>query len=72
MPLAEITGVRRITYADSWGIMPLADDFTLGTDALELRFGGRPSVYVSPHDEDAFLTAIGNPVVDDAGRHWAS
>lgn len=72
MPLAEIIGVRRITYAESWGIMPLADDFTLGTDALEIRSDGHPSVYVSPHGEDAFLAAIGNPVVDDAGRYWAS
>lgn len=72
IPLATITGVRRITYADSWGMMPLDNDFTLGTDALEIRSDGHPSVYVSPHNEDAFLAAIGNPVVDDARRHWAS
>ena len=70
MPLAAIVGVRRIAYADSWGMMPLANDFAMGTDVLEIRFDGHPSVYVSPHGEDAFLAAIGSPVVENA-QHWA-
>ncbi|MDE0009014.1 MAG: hypothetical protein OXS50_12120, partial [Gammaproteobacteria bacterium] len=59
VPLADIVGVRRVAYRNTWKD-PMPDDFALGTNVLWIEIDGadRPIV-VSPRDEDRFMTAIG-------------
>ena len=59
IPLADILGVKRVGYRDTWKD-PMPDDFALGTDVLLIEIEGadRP-VIVSPRDEDEFIAAIG-------------
>lgn len=77
IPLASIVDVRRArgvsVFAD------FEDDFALGTEALEIRYGDQSAAsaprqlgvepaagraFVSPRDETAFLAAIGQPATD--------
>lgn len=61
--LASIVSVRRRTGRE---ILDLpSDDFAWGTNILEIRYNGDSKVLVSPRDEDAFLAAIGQPLLAD-------
>ncbi len=77
IPLASITEVRRpqrVSMVADW-----EDDFALGGEVLEIRYGGgavplpppaamkspAAKAYVSPRDEAAFLSAIGHRLRED-------
>ena len=61
--LASIVSVRRRTCPE---ILDLpSDDFAWGTNILEIRYNGDSKVLVSPRNEDAFLAAIGQPLLAD-------
>ena len=61
--LAAIVSVRRRAYPEIWATHRPLDDFTLGTDMLEIQYDGESRALVSPRDEDAFLAAIGQTPV---------
>lgn len=64
IPLASIDSVGQRAYAEIWATHRPEDDFALGTNMLEIHYGGS-RVLVSPRDENAFLAAIGQTPVAD-------
>ncbi|MCY3623616.1 MAG: PH domain-containing protein [Gammaproteobacteria bacterium] len=63
--LDAIVSVRRRAYREIWATHRPSDDFALGTNFLEIQYNGDSRVMVSPRDEDAFVAAIGQPVLAD-------
>lgn len=77
IPLGSIVEVRRAENASLF--VDFEDDFALGTETLEIRYGDEETAglprqlgvsspggraFVSPRDETAFLAAIGKSVTD--------
>lgn len=64
IPLASITGVRRPART---GIrIDGPDDFALGNNLVEIRYGERSRAFVSPRDEGRFVAAIGQRGLEPA------